>query len=99
MLPNEVARNPDALQLAEPLREQMRQIVHENMGAVQAEFLIESGEPVDTILKVAREQNADLIALGIRNAFIPSVQLRSSITYRLISGPHCAVLTYRSVDH
>lgn len=96
VLPRELAGNPDSVQLEEPLRDRMKELVENGLGTVKAEFLIETGETVDTILNVAGKQNADLIAMGIRNAFAPGVQLRSSVAYRVISAAHCPVLTYRS---
>jgi nucleotide-binding universal stress UspA family protein len=59
------------------------------------EYLVEEGDPVETILRVAQEHKADLIALGIKNAFLPGVQLRSSTAYRIMAGAHCPVLTLR----
>lgn len=96
VVPSELATNPDAVQLEKPLRERARQMVEEKLGTFEKEFMIEPGEAVETILRVARERHADLIAMGIRNAFVPGVQLRSSIAYRVITGAHCPVLTYRS---
>jgi nucleotide-binding universal stress UspA family protein len=50
---------------------------------------------VDTILKVAREKEADLIAIGIRSAFLPGFQLRTSVAYRVLAAAHCPVVTCR----
>lgn len=96
VLPGEFAKNPDSAQLEEPLRDRMRELTENGMGTGRAEFLIEAGETVESILNVARKVNADLIAMGIRNAFAPGVQLHSSIAYRVISAAHCPVLTYRA---
>lgn len=59
------------------------------------EYLVEEGDPVETILRLALELKADLIAMGIKNAFVPGVQLRSSTAYRIMAGSHCPVLTLR----
>ena len=93
VLPGELPENPASGQSEEPLRETMKHLIKNRLGTAQAEFLIESGETVHTILKVARKENADLIAMGIRNAFAPGVQLRSSVAYRVISAANCPVLT------
>ena len=95
VLPEETATNPDAKVLAEPIR---RTVVHnyeESLRGLKAQYIIESGDVVPTILSVAERQGADLIALGIRSAFLPGFQLRSSVAYRVISGAHCPVLTCR----
>jgi nucleotide-binding universal stress UspA family protein len=99
VLPRELGQNPDSPQLEEPLRRRMKQLVENSLGTIKTEFLIETGETVEMILTVAREQSADLIAMGIRNAFAPGVQLRSSISYQLLSAAHCPVLTYRSIHY
>ncbi|HET7871653.1 MAG TPA: universal stress protein [Terriglobales bacterium] len=59
------------------------------------EYLVEEGEPVEAILRVAFERKADLIAMGIKNAFKARVQLRSSNAYRIMAGAHCPVLSLR----
>jgi nucleotide-binding universal stress UspA family protein len=46
------------------------------------------------VMRVAREKNAGLIAMGIRNAFRPGV-LRERTAYRIIAGATCPVLTVR----
>jgi nucleotide-binding universal stress UspA family protein len=97
VMPEDAATNPDAKKLAEPVR---RSLMHayEFVFAgsdVKPEFVIEFGDTVETILTYARKNKANLIALGIRNAFLPGFQLRSSVAYRVISGAHCPVLTCR----
>ena len=54
-----------------------------------------SGDTVEAILKVARESKADLIAMGIRNAFLPSIHVRTSVAYRVMAASECPVLTCR----
>lgn len=60
----------------------------------QPEFLVASGNTAETVLRVAEEKNAGLIAMGIRNAFRPGV-LRERTAYRIIAGARCPVLTVR----
>jgi nucleotide-binding universal stress UspA family protein len=61
----------------------------------KVESIIGFGETVATVLRTARAKRAGLIAMGIRNAFLPGVHLRSSTAYRIMAGAHCPVLTYR----
>jgi nucleotide-binding universal stress UspA family protein len=73
-------------------------VVHsfeESFKGLKVQYVLESGDIVATILSVAERQRADLIALGVRSAFLPGFQLRSSVAYRVISGAHCPVLTCR----
>jgi nucleotide-binding universal stress UspA family protein len=99
VLPSELAGNPDSAQLERPLRDRMKKLIQENMETGKAEFLIETGNTAKAILEVAGKYNADLIAMGIRNTFALTVQLRSSTVYRVMTGARCPVLTYRSARH
>ena len=95
VLPAETATNPDAKALAEPIR---RTVVHnyeESLQGLKTQYVLESGDIVPTILSVAERERADLIALGVRSAFLAGFQLRSSVAYGVISGAHCPVLTCR----
>jgi nucleotide-binding universal stress UspA family protein len=95
VMPEDAATNPDAEKLAEPVRKTMLHKFEAEFAELKPVFVIEFGEAVETILEVARKKNADLIAMGIRNAFLPGFQLRSSVAYRLMTAAHCPVLTCR----
>ncbi|HLW55652.1 MAG TPA: universal stress protein [Candidatus Angelobacter sp.] len=58
----------------------------------QPEFIVEPGNTADTVLRVAREKQAGLIALGIRNAFRPGILVERT-AYKIMAGAHCPVLT------
>ncbi len=95
VLPEETANNPDAIKLSEPVCRSMVHTFEPQLAPLKAEFLIESGPVAETILKIAREKAADVIALGIRNAFLPGLHLRSSVAYRVMTAAHCPVVTCR----
>lgn len=95
VLPEETAGNPDAKALSEPVCANMARIFQEQLGSLKAEYVIESGKTVATILKVASEKKADLIAMGVRSAFLPEFQPRMSVAYRVMAGAHCPVVTCR----
>jgi nucleotide-binding universal stress UspA family protein len=95
VLPEETANNPDAIKLSEPVCRSMVHTFEPQLAPLKAEFLIESGPVAETILKVAREKAADVIALGIRNAFLPGLHLRSSVAYKVMVSAHCPVVTCR----
>jgi nucleotide-binding universal stress UspA family protein len=95
VMPEELITNPDAEQLTEPIRRNMIHIFETELANFKLEFLVGFGETVATVLRTARAKKADLIALGIHNAFLPSMQLRSSVAYRIMAGAHCPVLTSR----
>jgi nucleotide-binding universal stress UspA family protein len=56
--------------------------------------MVAYGDTAETVMRVARERNTGLIAMGIRNAFRPGV-LRERTAYRIIAGATCPVLTVR----
>jgi nucleotide-binding universal stress UspA family protein len=95
VLPEETAGNPDVVKLSEPVLKSMTQLVGPQLEPLKTEFLIKSGETVDTMLKVAQEKKADLIAMGIRNAFLPGFHLATSVAYRVMAASLCPVVTCR----
>jgi nucleotide-binding universal stress UspA family protein len=96
VMPAEVVTNPKAAQLAEPIRNKLMHTFEPQLSGLKVEFLIGFGDTVETVLRTAEARETDLIAMGIHNAFLPGVQLRSSTVYRIMAGAHCPVLTYRS---
>ncbi len=58
----------------------------------QPDFSVAFGNTAETVLRVAREKQAGLIALGIRNAFRPGILVERT-AYRIMAGAHCPVLT------
>jgi len=95
VFPEETAGNPDAKKLSEPVLKSMMHIFEPQLEPLKTEFVIEAGDTVETIVRVAREKNADLIAMGIRNAFLPGFNLRTSVAYRVTATAHCPVATCR----
>jgi nucleotide-binding universal stress UspA family protein len=95
VMPEELVPNPDAARLAEPICSTMVHTFETELAGLDLEFLIDFGEAVETILRTAKARNADLIAIGIRNTFLPGTHLRSTTAYRIMAGAHCPVLTYR----
>jgi nucleotide-binding universal stress UspA family protein len=94
-MPEELVSNPDAAKLAEPIRNTLTQTFEQELSGLKLEFSIGFGETVETVLRTAQANKVDLIAMGIHNAFLPGVQLRSSTAYGIMAGAHCPVLTYR----
>lgn len=95
VLPEETGVNPEATALSESIRRDMVHTFEREPAPWNPEFILEFGDTVETVLRVAHEKKADLIAMGIRNAFTPGIQLRSSTAYRMIAGASCPVLTCR----
>ena len=58
-------------------------------------ILVENGSVAEHILRVAKEQNADLLVMGVRGAgaFAHTASHLGSITHKLISSAFCPVMT------
>lgn len=95
VLPEDTGTNPEAKKLAEPMRKSMVHIFERQFGRIKPDYRIEFGDTVETVLACAQKIHADLIAMGIRNVFLPGFQLRSTTAYRIITAAHCPVLTCR----
>jgi nucleotide-binding universal stress UspA family protein len=95
VMPEELINNPDAAKLAEPIRRNMMHVLGDELAGANLEFVVAFGETGEAVLRTARAMKADLIAMGIHNAFLPGVHLRSSLAYRIMAGAHCPVLTVR----
>jgi nucleotide-binding universal stress UspA family protein len=55
-------------------------------------YLVEDGDPSSTILSVAYESFADVIAMGVREKKDVPFTFRSTVTYKVIAGAQCPVL-------
>ena len=95
VLPEETAGNPDAQKLSEPVCRNMVHMFEPQLAPLKTEFVIESGETVETILKVAHEKSADMIVLGVRDAFLPGIHVRTSVAYRIMAASQCPVVSCR----
>lgn len=62
----------------------------------EPESIVESGDPVEVILRVAKEQRADLIVLGVRSTEALAKQHVSNVAYPVVAGADCPVLTVRA---
>ncbi len=62
-----------------------------------SEFLIERGMPAEIILKLAEEQKADLIVMGVRAAASAAAATRLpwATTHKVVAQSSCPVLTVR----
>ena len=96
VLPVETATNPDARSLAEPLRQEMKDIfsIHVD-GRCPAEFIVDFGDTVERILAHAQTGNADLIGMGVRHAGEITTHFRNTVAYRVVLQAACPVLTSR----
>jgi len=93
VLAQEWQHRPDHASVHEAARRAMSHSFSPPLAHLDAELVCDMGEPVDVILRVARQKNADLIAMGVHNAFEPGIQMCPSVASRVVSEAHCPVLT------
>jgi nucleotide-binding universal stress UspA family protein len=93
VLPEGWHQRPDQITVTEAARRAMSNSFERPLSGLDAELVCETGEPVEMILKVARQKSADLIAMGVKNAFEPGIQMCPSVASRVVSEAHCPVLT------
>lgn len=78
---------------------QLHEIVPQEAGLwCRPETVVEHGEPATRILEVAKQRNADLIVLGIRDTshVLTASHLERSIAHTILAHASCPVLTVRS---
>lgn len=79
----------------------MQRMLEEKIGPLlepfRREFVVEAGEPGETIVEVARARGINLIAMGIRHNSSHPTQFRSGVAYKVIAGAECPVLTVHHV--
>ncbi|HLJ30133.1 MAG TPA: universal stress protein [Candidatus Angelobacter sp.] len=95
VIPLDASLNINARLLAEDARNTLKKVFAKECADHRPQFLIEFGHPAEAILRVAKESEPDLIAMGIRHAFTPGIRLRSGVAYQVMAGAQCPVLTCR----
>lgn len=96
VLPPEPGANPDARNLAEPLREEMEHTFGRQLRSKsKPQYVIEFGEVAARILSAADYYHSDLIGLGVREGNPLVTHLRTTDAYRVVIGALCPVLTLR----
>ena len=82
--------------LARAFRDELLEIFpSETVPWCEPECLVESGEPAETILQIAKGRRADLIVLGVRSPEALAQQHVSNVAYPVVAGADCPVLTVR----
>lgn len=95
VIPTDKAVNVNAHLLADDARRTLKKAFGKDCRDHKPQFLIEFGHPAEAILHAASGIKADLIAMGIRHAFIAGSHLRSGVAYQVMAGAQCPVLTCR----
>jgi nucleotide-binding universal stress UspA family protein len=73
--------------------QEMQSVFGSTLDHVRHEFTVDFGGTADTILRIAAEERAALIVLGLGNP--KTIHLRASTPYKIMARAHCPVLTVR----
>jgi nucleotide-binding universal stress UspA family protein len=89
------AETREAKGVAERVRDQMKKALDREISPrCCAEFVVDCGDPAETILALAHRIDADLIGLGVRGWTDIAKQFRETATYRILAEAECPVLTH-----
>jgi len=95
--PEEVSSSPEDLnRLRAAGQERLRALVPAKGGpSIEPSFYLEFGPVAERIVRVAVENNADLIVLGIATAGASASHLAEGDAYKVVGAAPCPVLTIR----
>jgi len=83
--------------LARAFRDELHEAFPSEMAPwCEPECLVESGDPAETILRIAKEREADLVVLGVRSAEALAREHVSNVAYPTVAAAECPVLTVRA---
>jgi nucleotide-binding universal stress UspA family protein len=95
VLSPETAGVHDREGVGEQLRRKMERALEKEISPrCCAEFVIDFGEPAETILAHAHRVQADLIGLGVRGWTDIAKHFRETVAYRILAEAECPVLTH-----
>jgi len=87
----------DLIRLRKTCEERLRALVPAKGGpSIEPSFYVEFGPVAERIVRVAVENNADLIALGIATAGASAAHLAEGDAYKVVGAAPCPVLTIRN---
>ena len=89
---------PDAERIEAYCEKELRRLVPPDAGGwCDPKFVIARGDPAQEIVNFAESNDADLIVLGLPKDKTFSTHFRSGVTYNVVSGAPCPVLTVRDM--
>lgn len=78
---------------------ELKKLLPEQASTIcRPEFAVDAGEAGEQIVRFARNEQADLIVMGLPPVPESTVQMRAGLTYRVISLATCPVLTIRDAE-
>lgn len=92
------SRVPDRSRVMEYCERELRGLMPSDAGAwCDPQFVVMEGDPAEDILNFANTDNSDLIVLGLPRDKVFSTHFHTGVTYSVVSGATCPVLTVRDI--
>ena len=85
----------------EPSRDQVLSMLHKVKPTdeqVAHEYRLESGDPAEAVVRLAKEEGVDLIVLGTHGRTGVSRVLMGSVAEEIVRKAECPVLTYKKPE-
>lgn len=89
---------PDSARVNAYCENELRRLVPSDARSwCDPKFVVVEGDPVQEIINYAETNDSDLIVLGLPKDKVFSTYFRSGVTYNVVSGAPCPVLTVRDM--
>jgi nucleotide-binding universal stress UspA family protein len=96
VLPEESRQYRDRTGVLRFVMEELQKYLPQDGGTLcKPELAVDSGEAAEQILRFARDEQSDLVVMGLPRVAKSACQMRAGVTYRVISSAVCPVLTIR----
>jgi nucleotide-binding universal stress UspA family protein len=96
VLPEDSLRYRDRSNILRFAMDELKKLLpHEASTLCKPEFAVDAGDAGEQIVRFARDEHPDVIVMGLPPVPESAVQMRASVTYRVISSAACPVLTVR----
>lgn len=83
----------------ETARRELTEIVNTRLSGINCELSVHNGEPAQTILRIARKLEPDLLVMATHGRKGFSHFFLGSVAELVLRGAHCPVLTVRAAQH
>jgi nucleotide-binding universal stress UspA family protein len=96
VLPEESRQYRDRTGILRFVMDELQKHLPQDAGTLcKPELAVDSGEAAEQILRFARDERSDLIVMGLPRVAKSACQMRTGVTYSVISSAVCPVLTIR----
>jgi len=98
VLPRVLALNPQARELCDIYKHQLRKLIPPEAGAYQTDYRLEFGNPKEVIVNLAHTWESHLVILGVRRAQHLTSHLPGHVAFEVARCAPCPVLTVRNSE-